>query len=73
MKMTEADIDWQYAHGVASTELAKAKVEIERLQATLILAKTKLELYREAHSGEYIGGMEYTMLMRQIDHVLSGK
>jgi hypothetical protein len=32
MKMTGADIDWQYAHGVASTELSKAQAEVARLR-----------------------------------------
>lgn len=35
MKFTEADIDWQHAHGVTSAELSKAKAEIDRLRAVL--------------------------------------
>lgn len=34
------------------------------------MAREKLALYRAAHSGEYLGGVEYTELMRRIDAVL---
>ncbi len=34
-------------------------------------AKEKLGLYRAQHSGEYIGGMEYRMLIDAIDAALS--
>jgi hypothetical protein len=40
------------------------------LRGTLLAAKEKLRLYRAGHSGEYIGGVEYTSLMKQIDDVL---
>jgi len=33
----------------------------------LIRAREKLELYRAQHSGEYIGGMEYSALLKLID------
>jgi hypothetical protein len=29
--------------------------------------KHKLELYRAQHSGEYVGGVEFTELIRRID------
>lgn len=32
----------------------------------LSFCEQKLRLYRDAHSGEYIGGMEYTALQRKI-------
>jgi hypothetical protein len=33
-------------------------------------AREKLVLYRQAHSGEYIGGVEFTTLIRSIDAAL---
>lgn len=50
--------------------LAEQDAEIERLRAALAAAKTKLKLYRAQHSGEYIGGMEYGMLLEMINDVL---
>ncbi len=44
--------------------------QLEQLRIVLKEAKKKLQLYRAQHSGEYIGGMEYTMLMQLIDEVL---
>ena len=44
---------------------------IVRLRAALALAKEKLELYRAQHSGEYVGGVEYSELMQQINAALS--
>jgi hypothetical protein len=41
-------------------------------RGVLQAAKQKLMLYRAQHSGEYVGGMEYTQLMRMIDEVLNG-
>lgn len=34
-------------------------------------AREKLKLYRGQHSGEYVGGMEYTTLMELIDKALA--
>jgi hypothetical protein len=45
--------------------------EIGRLRAILRRSKEKLELYRAAHTGEYVGGTEYSVLMRQIDDALN--
>lgn len=47
------------------------KIKIASLRGTLIAAQQKLKLYRVEHSGEYIGGTEYTGLMRQIEEVLT--
>lgn len=44
---------------------------IAELEAVLSAAKKKLELYRAQHSGEYVGGVEYTELMARIDAALS--
>jgi hypothetical protein len=38
---------------------------------SLELASEKLELYRNQHSGEYVGGMEYMMLQNNIKQVLA--
>lgn len=36
-------------------------------------AREKLVLYRQAHSGEYIGGPEFTALIHQIDRAIGSK
>lgn len=43
---------------------------ISKLRFLLASAREKMELYRSAHSGEYLGGMEYSELKRQIDAAL---
>jgi hypothetical protein len=44
---------------------------IKQLEQMLRNAREKLLLYRKAHSGEYLGGVEFTTLMRSIDAALS--
>ena len=44
---------------------------IQRLIDALNAARTKLQLYRNASDGAYVGGMEYTALMSLIDLVLA--
>lgn len=44
-----------------------ASKSIEALKA----AKEKLSLYRSEHSGEYIGGTEYSALIKQIDDAIT--
>lgn len=41
------------------------------LESVLLRAKEKLRLYREASTGEYVGGLEYTELVRRIDEALA--
>jgi hypothetical protein len=41
------------------------------LSEALKQAREKLVLYRKDHSGIYIGGVEYTALIRQIDEALN--
>jgi hypothetical protein len=54
--------------GAAVTEeLTKRE---QKLASALLYAKEKLRLYREAHSGVYVGGVEYMTLMRIIDEAL---
>lgn len=43
------------------------------LRKALLLAKEKLALYRAAHGGEYVGGLEYTALVKLIDDALDFK
>jgi hypothetical protein len=38
----------------------------QELAQLLSFCEQKLRLYREAHGGEYVGGMEYTALQRRI-------
>lgn len=57
--------------GGVKLAMKEAADEIERLRGTLIAAEAKLKLYRAEHSGEYVGGVEYTNLMRQIEEVLT--
>jgi hypothetical protein len=40
------------------------------MRQVLLDCKEKLELYRAQHSGEYVGGVEFTRLMRKIDQAL---
>ncbi len=42
-----------------------------QLEQTLRNAREKLVLYRQAHSGEYIGGVEFNTLIHSIDAVLT--
>jgi len=44
---------------------------VEQLRQMLRNAREKLVLYRQAHSGEYIGGVEFNTLIRSIDAVLT--
>jgi hypothetical protein len=44
--------------------------ERKALRTALLLAQEKLRLYRTMHSGEYVGGMEFTSLMNLIDEAL---
>lgn len=44
---------------------------INRLERALIAARDKLKLYRNEHSGEYVGGVEYTTLMEEINVALA--
>ena len=43
---------------------------IMRLRDLLGDCRTKLTFYRKAHSGEYLGGVEYSELMHRIDREL---
>lgn len=67
--MTQAELTdvASYCYG----EPREAAGEILRLRSALFDAKLKLQLYRNAHSGKYIGGVEYTQLMKRIDDALS--
>lgn len=45
--------------------------QVEALRQMLRNAREKLVLYRQAHSGEYIGGVEYNTLIHSIDAALT--
>lgn len=56
------------------TEAHKEAVALEerffKMKAALIQARAKLELYRAAYGGEYVGGVEYSELIHRIDAAL---
>lgn len=41
------------------------------MESVLLQAQLKLKLYREARGSEYVGGLEYTELMRRIEAALA--
>lgn len=45
--------------------------KINHLREVLAQAELKLRLYRKQHNGEYIGGMEFQMLMDAISAALN--
>lgn len=47
------------------------RVRITQLENVLLQAREKLELYRAQHDGNYVGGVEYTELMRRIKAALT--
>jgi hypothetical protein len=50
-------------------ESQRAWAEVDRLKAALAPAREKLAIYRKLHP-EYVGGMEYSQLMKMIDAAL---
>ena len=44
--------------------------QVENMAKVLRDAQAKLEKYRQAHGGEYVGGVEYATLMAMIEAVL---
>lgn len=55
----------------ATEQLDQARAGCVVKDNALLAAKQKLGYYRAQHSGEYIGGMEYTALLSFIDAALS--
>jgi hypothetical protein len=49
------------------------QTRIAHLERALAYAREKLVLYRQVHSGEYIGGMEFTSLIRLIDEAVKSE
>lgn len=73
-----ADLVREHMRAVVEPEIRSLRmsmglrdVRIAELEAVLSAAKAKLELYRAQHSGEYVGGVEFTELMARIDAALS--
>jgi hypothetical protein len=64
-----------YKGGMTAPEvyLVLLSARVDALKAVLLAAREKLTLYRAQHSGEYIGGVEYVMLMDMIDRALGSK
>lgn len=58
------------ADAVAKDMAEHCDQRIEKMKTTLRSAKEKLELYRAEHSGGYVGGVEFTQLMKMIDQSL---
>jgi hypothetical protein len=52
--------------------LAEKEKECEGLREAVVAAKIKLALYRERVGPSYVGGQEYTSLMKSIDEALEG-
>jgi len=50
-----------------------ASDRIRELEEVLSRAKEKLQIYRENHSGEYVGGTEYQYLIKLINRALGIK
>lgn len=47
-----------------------ASERLGRMREALLLSKQKLQCYRDIHGDEYVGGFEYSALMRKIDEAL---
>ena len=56
---------------ILANQIEAKNEQIRRMRQTLVLAKEKLAIYRARHSGEYVGGIEYTALMVKIDEALN--
>lgn len=50
--------------------LAAADKQVDNMSTVMREARHKLQLYRDEHSGVYVGGVEFTELMKRIDAVL---
>ena len=57
-----------YTHPIDEAAMAH---KVRQMKIALERAKEKLTLYREAHGGEYVGGVEYTQLIREIAEALA--
>jgi hypothetical protein len=56
--------------GPALDERLSSIMKIDSLQTALKLARQKLVLYRQRVGREYVGGADYTILIRKIDEAL---
>lgn len=45
-------------------------VRVEDVAVLLEQCREKLRLYRKQHTGEYVGGVEYTLLDKQLEQLL---
>lgn len=51
--------------------MTASESKLRSCRAVLKYAKDKIELYREAHGPDYVGGIEYTALIKRIEEVLN--
>lgn len=56
---------------IVEREIEKRNKAISLMRQALRNSEEKLKLYRAQHSGEYIGGLEYSFLMEQIKSALA--
>lgn len=63
---------WRPAgHAVSDqSKISRLEGDVAKMRAALQDARYKLQLYREAHGAQYLGGVEYGELMKRIDAVL---
>lgn len=60
-----------YPNDALRHQNVRLRAENQKLRAALFQAAEKLALYRGTHTGEHVGGVEYTELMRRINAALS--
>jgi len=58
---------------VSRDEVIRLRARVDQLIYVLGLARGKLAAYRAAHSGEYVGGMEFSALDRLIEETVAHK
>lgn len=56
---------------ITPQRMLEAYQKVQQMKVALEHAKQKLSLYRDDHSGEYIGGVEYTQLIGEIDAAIA--
>ena len=69
MAIADTLFDAEAGHAGEISDLIR---EIDDLKELLADCKVKLAHYREQHSGEYVGGVEYTEIMARIERAMGG-
>lgn len=57
---------------ISPNRMTEAYQKIGQMKQALEHAKEKLQLYRDDHTGAFVGGVEYTQLIREIDAAIAG-